>query len=336
MQVKGVTERDFDLPPDLEGCHNLITELVALVERQGADIGCMKQRLHNLLRDKYGRSSEKLSPGQLQLFAQELQQLLERQASTGQADSSESKLDKPARTGKNGGGGRKPINASLARIPRDYFPGEDEMVCACCHSRKEEIGKEILEQLDYVPASFRVIQHITHKFACLSCQEGVVEGRKPEQIHNGGKATEGLIAQISTARNADHLPLYRQEQIYAREGVDVSRSSMGRWLDMSAESAMPLYERMREILLESKVIQADESPVLFLDKGRLPKKCKQGYAWAYYGDDEHPYVLYDLQPDRTGQRARDFLRGYSNLCSQTDTAGMTGLNLNIMQIAWCI
>jgi hypothetical protein len=82
---------------------------------------------------------------------------------------------------------------------------------------------------------------------------------------------------------------------------------------MSAQAAMSLYDRMHEIILESDVVQADESPVLFLDKQRLPKKCKQGYAWSYYGDDKHPYVLYDLQPDRTAERPRAFLNGYSNL-----------------------
>jgi transposase len=315
MAIGQVGKEKIDLPPDLEGCHALIGELMELVERMGGDISCLKQRLHNLLREKYGRSSEKLTPGQLLLFAQELEELVKTKGSPEEQPSHQSPGAKQPRAPrqKNGGGGRRPIDASLPRVPRDYFPDEDEMSCACCSGRKEEIGREIQEQLDYVPGSFRVIQHITHKFACKSCQEGVVEGEKPAQIHNGGKPTEGVIAQISTARNADHLPLYRQQQIYERQGVIVSRSSMGRWMDMSAEAAMPLYERMHELLLEGEVIQADESPVLFLDKNRLPKKCKQGYAWAYYGDEKHPYVLYDLQPDRTAERAQTFLEGYSNL-----------------------
>jgi transposase len=313
MQAEKISQQEIALPSDVDSCHALIRELVELVQRQGADIGCLKQRLHNLLREKFGRSSEKLSPGQLQLFTQQLEELLERSAAKPADRAATVPLEPAGSSRQNGGGGRKPINPNLTRVPRHYFPGDEDMVCQCCNSKKIEIGQVIVEQLDYIPASFRVIEHITHKFACRSCQEGVVEGARPEQIHSGGKATEGLIAQISTARNADHLPLYRQEQIYAREGVEVPRSSMGRWLDMSAEEAMPLYERMHELLLESEVIQADESPVLFLDKNRLPKKCKQGYAWAYYGDNRHPYVLYDLQPDRTADRAKAFLEGYSNL-----------------------
>src|SRR5271170_5351081 len=124
------------------------------------------------------------------------------------------------------------------------------MICNCGDT-KQEIGTETLEQLDYIPASFKVIEHVTHKFACKKCQEGVVQGRRPTQIHNGGKPAEGLIAQISTAKHADHLPLYRQEFIYAREGVDVPRSSMGRWLDLSAQAARPIRDRMHELVLQS-------------------------------------------------------------------------------------
>jgi transposase len=305
-------DEELELPLDLEGCHALIRELAELVGRQGTDIHLLKQRLHNLLRDKHGRSSEKLTSGQLQLFAKELEELLKREQSPEQ-DGETAKSGKPARTGANGGGGRKPINANIPRIPQDYYPSEEELVCSGCEGKKTEIGKEIVEQLDYVPASFRVIQHITHKFACRSCQEGVVEGKRPEQIHSGGKPTEGLIAQISVAKNADHLPLYRQEQMYDREGVDIPRTSMGRWLDMSAEAAKPVVDRMHELILEGAVIQADETPVLFLDKMRLPKKCKQGYSWTYYGDNAHPYVLYDFQPDRTKERPQAYLKDYSNL-----------------------
>lgn len=313
MASDKITAQELELPDDLSDCHAMIRELAGLIERQGADITHLKQRLHNLLRDKFGRSSEKLTSGQLQLFAQQLEALVESGAPSKEEAADASKENGKTRTGRNGGGGRNPINASLPRVPRDYFPSEEEMICVCCSARKTEIGKEIVEQLDYIPASFRVIQHVTHKFACRACQEGVVEGQRPEQIHSGGKPTEGLIAQISTARNADHLPLYRQEQIYAREGVDVPRSSMGRWLDMSAQAAKPVVDRMHELILEGEVIQADESPVLFLDKNRLPKKCKQGYAWTYYGDAKHPYVLYDFQPDRTKERAQEFLGKYSNL-----------------------
>jgi transposase len=313
MEVFEKEQRGMILPDDIEVCHGLIRELWSLVENKDGDILYLKQRLQDLLRDKFGRSSEKLSPGQLLMFGQEVEDFLragepEVAGKEGEKGGGQEKLSGR----KNGGGGRKPIAANVRRERKHYFPEEEDMVCQCCGGRKQEVGVVVLDQLDYVPASFKVIEHATHKFACRECQEGMVEGERPAQIHNGGKAAEGLISQIATAKWADHLPLHRQEKIYAREGVEIARSSMGRWLDMSARAAKPITDRMHELILQCRVIQADESPVNFLDKNRLPKKSKTGYAWAYYGDEKHPYVLYDLQPDRTAERPKEILRGYTN------------------------
>jgi transposase len=307
-------ETEVGLPSDLGSCHALIRELVLLLESQNEDIACMKERLQNLLRGKFGKNSEKLSPGQLSLFKQQLEALLhESGAAAESSEQASDTTDEPERTTKkHGGGGRKPVSASVKRERKDYHPSNEEMICNCGDT-KQEIGTETLEQLDYIPASFKVIEHVTHKFACKKCQEGVVEGRRPAQIHNGGKPAEGLIAQIATAKHADHLPLYRQEMIYAREGVEVPRSSMGRWLDLSAQAAKRIYDRMRELVLQSKVLEADESPVRFLDKNRLPKKSKMGYVWVLRGDSEHPYTIFDFQPDRCADRARDLLRGFENI-----------------------
>jgi len=306
---------DTGLPSDLESCHALIRELAFLLESKDADISCLKQQLQDQLRRRFGRSTEKLSHGQLSLFKQQLEELLRATESNGGTSEAlgETTANKPSGSkSKHGGGGRKPISPSVPRERKNYFPSEAEMICNC-GDRKQEIGIEILEQLDYIPASLKVIEHVTHKFACKACQEGVVEGRRPAQIHNGGGAAEGLIAQISVAKHADHQPLYRQEEIYAREGVEVSRSSMGRWLERSAEAAEPIVERMHELILQSRMLQVDESPVLFIDKKRLPKKSKTGYVWTLRGDADHPYTLFDFQPDRTAERAKVLLRGYSNI-----------------------
>jgi transposase len=305
---------ETSLPTDLQTCHELIRKLAVLLDSKDADIACLKERLQNLTRDKFGRSTEKLSPGQLSLFKQQLEDLLRSADACDEASESTDETADKKQNGsgkKHGGGGRKPISASVKRVPKHYFPTDDEMICVCGQSKKE-IGIVKTEQLDYIPASFTVIEHITHKFACKTCQEGVVEGKRPEQVHNGGKATEGLIAQISTAKHADHSPLYRQEQIYAREGVDVPRSSMGRWLDQSAVPLKVIVDRMHELVLQSKMIEVDESPVRFLDKNRLPRKSKTGYVWVLHGDNYHPYTIFDFQPDRTSERAKNLLRGFSN------------------------
>jgi transposase len=304
-------ETKDELPGDVESCHELIRELYAMVENLGSDVQHLKQKLQNQLRYRFGRSSEKLSPGQIALFAQELNELLRKPGSE-KEEKSETKESGKQKKAKNGGGGRKPLPATLPRETRDYFPLEEALKCEECGNEKSEFGKEVTEQLDCVPATFKVIEHVVHKFCCSRCQEGVVEGKKPSQILNGGTPTEGVIARVITAKWADHLPLYRQEQIYAREGVEISRSSMGRWMDVGAVEAKPIVDRMHELILEGSVIQADETPVLFIDKDRPVKKGKQGYAWTYYGDAKHPYVLFDFQPDRCAERPKEILKGYSN------------------------
>ncbi len=309
-------EANTELPADVESCHELIRELYSLIENMGDDVKHLKQKLHNQLGFRFGRSSEKLSPGQIALFAQELNELLRKTAPEKQQEeelAEGSRSGKAKRKEKNGGGGRKPLPSTLARERKDYYPEEGLLNCGECGNQKTEFGKVVVEQLDCVPASFKVIEHVTHKFCCISCQEGVVEGKKPPSILSGGKPTEGVIARISTAKWADHQPLYRQEQIYAREGVEISRSSMGRWLDVSGEEANPIVARMNELILEGEVIQADEIPVIFIDKERPVKKGKQGYAWTYYGDKQHPYVIYDFQPDRCADRPKEFLKDYSGL-----------------------
>ena len=314
MSVLPLAKSATELPNDLEACHALIHQLLVLLESKDTDIACLKERLQHLLRVRFGRKTEKLSPGQLLLFKGQLEELLaaasQLQSETAE-ETPEIASDKPKST-KRGGGGRKPISASVERERRDYFPDEAEMVCPC-GERKEEFGVDIVEQLDYRPSSFRVIVHVTHKVCCKACQEGVVAGKRPKQIHDGGKPTEGLIAQVSVAKYADHLPLYRQEEIYARQGVEVPRSSMGRWLSLSAEAIKPIYQRMQELVLESRVLQADESPFLFIDKNRLPKKSKTGYVWVLHGDKEHPYTVFDFQPDRCAERAKKLLRGFKNI-----------------------
>jgi len=301
------------LPEDVTACHELIRELILALESSRSDVALLKQRLQGLLRARHGSSTEKLSLGQLSLFREQLETLLEETASTvaGPEERPESAPSGSMR--KRAGGGRKVISPSLPRVRKDYYPDESEMFCSCCGKRKKEFGVEIQEKLDYIPASFSVIERATHKFVCEECEEGVVEGQRPPQLHSGAKATEGMIAQVSVCKYTDHQPLYRQEQIYVREGAEVPRSSMGRWLNMSAQDLKGIVERMHELVLGSRVVQGDESPVKFIDKTRSIKKIKTGYVWALYGDDEHPYNILNFRPDRTAENARELLTGYGGI-----------------------
>ena len=174
----------------------------------------------------------------------------------------------------------------------------------------KEFALEITDQLDFIPANFKIIRHIVHKFNCNQCHKGVAEGKKPEQIHRGGQPTEGLLAQLATAKHVDHSPLERQAKTYARQGVTLSVSTMGRWMRMSAKALKPIVQRMHKLVLLCRLLEADESPLDFIDKKRILKKIKQGFFWAYYGDEDYPYIVFDFQPDRCKERPMNFLTGF--------------------------
>lgn len=309
-------ESAIQLPDELEACHSLILELMKVLNLKESDIVLLKQQLRNLQRDKFGRRSEKISPGQLSLFREQVESMFPRPQATEQSEAASSgsvgTSGQPnTNKKKNGGGGRNKLNPALPREIQEHFPEEKDLVCNC-GCKKTEVGHETTEQLDHTPASLKVIVHIAHTFACPKCQEGFVSGKKPEQIFSGGKATEGLIAQIATAKYADHLPLYRQEEIYAREGAEVSRSSMGRYLERGAEKLKAVRARMIELAVQGIVVQVDETPIKFISPERTAKKVKTGYCWALYGDTKFPYVIYDVQPDRCAVRAQNLLAGFEN------------------------
>lgn len=306
------TKTILGLPADLESCHALIKELLSMVEQKDTDITALKQRLHNLLRDKYGKSSEKISPEQLLLFAEQLSSLLGPTQLSSPTDDDGS--DAVVSAGENGarkhsGGGRARIPDHLNRKEKHYYPQPDEMQCSC-GLEKTEFAKDVVEQLDFVPASIRVVQHIVHKYRCKKCRNGVVEGKRPEQIQSGGKPTEGLIAQISTAKYGDHQPLERQGQIYAREGVAVSPSSMGRWLSASANELSKITDRMLQLLLQCNVLVADESPFDLADNSRATAKIRKGYVWALYGDTA-PYTYFEFAASRSGDTAKKLLGDFN-------------------------
>ena len=305
------------LPTDLAECHLLIAALKdlllekdSLLEKRESDLERIKHHLQNLLRHRYGQSTEKISPGQLQVFAEELLNTL---SSASSSDSSEEEPKAPEQNksgnkGKHGGGGRNPLPENLPSEDKDYFP--EETNCACCGGKLKEFGVEITEQLDYVPANFRKIRHIVHKLSCPSCHDEIVEGKKPEQIHSGGMPTEGLVAQIITAKWVDHSPLERQTKTYARQGVTIAVSTMGRWMRMSAVALRPIVKRMCKLVLLSRMLEVDESPLDFIDLTRVLKKIKKGYFWAYRGDDAYPYNIFDFQPDRGSEHPKKFLTGF--------------------------
>lgn len=314
---KTAQDEQLVLPDDLTECHLLIAamkelllEKDSLLQKRESDLERIKQHLHNLLRHRYGQSSEKLTPGQLQLFAEEMLNTLSSASSNDPADQEleAPKQNKSGNRTKHGGGGRNPLPEELPLVEKDYFP--EDTHCPGCAGKLEEFGLEITEQLDYVPANFRKIRHIVHKFSCPSCRDVIAEGKKPEQIHSGGMPTEGLLAQIITAKWVDHSPLERQTKTYDRQGVTIAVSTMGRWMRLSAEKLRPIVKKMAKLVLLSRMLEVDESPLDFIDLSRALKKIKKGYFWAIRGDDDFPYNIFEFHPDRGSEHPKKFLSGF--------------------------
>jgi transposase len=171
----------------------------------------------------------------------------------------------------------------------------------------KRLGEEVSERLEYVPASLIVIEEVCPKYACpKGCT--VVTAEKPTAPIEKGLAGPGLLAQVAVSKYGDHLPLHRQADIFRRQGVEISRQTMGDWMRACADLARPLYELMKQGVLGSKAVQTDDTPVPVLDPA-LPR-TRTGRIWTYVGDDDHPFTVYDYTPNRSRDGPEAFLKAF--------------------------
>jgi len=214
------------------------------------------------------------------------------------------------------GGGRKPLPASLPREEVIHDLSEEEKVCGC-GARMSRIGSESTERLDVVPARVRVIRHIRYKYACKECEGvdndggGVVRiAPPPSEIIPQGIATGGLLAHIVVSKYADALPLYRQEKIFARLGVELSRKTMASWMVQVGRRCGKLVNLMGEEVLKGRVINMDETPVQVLNEpGRAA--TSKSYMWVFRGgESERPVLIFRYEVTRSGKFLQDMLKGY--------------------------
>lgn len=308
---------DPPLPDDLATAHLQLREQAETLRRQGLLIARLQHQLEQLLRQRYGKKGEAADAGQLLLFAPDVVEA----PAPGPAPESEA-MPAPA-TPRNGG--RKPLPASLPRkrIVHDVPP--EERACPECGAERRKIGEETREQLEYIPASLVVHEHVRPKYACKGCQAHVVIApRLPEPIEKGLPGI-GLLAHVVTSKLADHLPLYRLEGIFKRHGVELARSTMCDWMATCAGLLDPIVREMARRILASKVIGTDDTPVTVQD--HAGKGSKTGRLWAYLGDRDHPFVVYDDTPDRSAGGPERFLKGYRSGYLQSDAyAGYDGLH----------
>jgi transposase len=299
------------LPDDPQVLQQMVLDLMAQLDREFTERGKIESLLRELLDAKRSRKSEQLSPDQLALFAAAWQAKQAEAESPSTTESSDDDDDDAATPGaganapKRRTSGRQPLPRHLKRerIVHDLL--ESEKHCSACQQALRPIGEESSERYEYIPAQLTVIEDVCKKYAC-ACT--VKTATKPSQPIEKSTAGASLLAQVIVAKTADHLPLHRQEKIFERHGVEISRKTMGGWLAQCADLLQPLYAAGKEVLFQSKVIGTDDTSVKVLD-AKLPF-ARTGRIWPYCGDKDHPVILYDYTATRERAGPEEFLKGY--------------------------
>ena len=290
------------------------------IDRDQLKIQSLTFELAHLKRIRFGQRNESLSAEQLDFFTESLDEDIG--AVSAELESSEPELTVTARK-QRAKAGRQALPDHLPRIEHIHEP----LSCTCgqCGLGLVKIGEDISEQLDVIPAQFTVHRHIRPQYACRSC-ETITADPIPPAIIDGGLATPGLLAWVMISKYSDHLPLYRLEQIAARSGVPLARSTLGSWVGRVGFSLLPIYEYLKDQLLSGRVIHADETPIRQLDPGK--GKTHKSYLWAYRSntlDEGPPIILFDYQAGRSGQFVQDFLSEWRGYLTVDDFSGYKAL-----------
>ncbi|MBA3067003.1 MAG: IS66 family transposase [Hyphomonas sp.] len=296
-------------------------EKVAAIADEIGEIKARNERLEYLVKELrralYGKKSERLDPDQLDLLLEDLETAVAKAEEESAARSRGRSAREPSRRNI----GRLPDH--LERIERVIEPESLECPCGC--GEMVRIGEDRTERLDCVPAQLRVIVTVRPKYACRTCAQGVMQAPAPAHLIEGGLPTEALIAQLLVSKYGDHLPLYRQAQIFARSGVLLDRSTLAGWAGAAGYHLAPLTRRLSEILKASSHLFMDETRCPVLDPGQ--GRTKSGYLWALareergWGGTGPPGVVYFYADGRGGKHAEAFLGGFTGTLQVDAYAG---------------
>ena len=304
-----------NLPDDIDALKAIIQAQQEQNARLEALVAAFKQAL-------FGRKSEKIDPDQFELALEDIETAIAQVENEGEANP----LVTPTRTSKPRKANRGSLPKHLPRIEDVIEP--ERTVCECGHER-HIIGEDVSERLDIVPAQFRVIVTRRPKYACRSCEGGIVQAPAPAHLIPGGMPTEATVAHVIVSKYADHLPLYRQAQIYSRQSIDLDRSTLAAWVGRAAFELKPVYDALLANLKRSAKLFMDETTAPVLDPGR--RKTKTGYFLALarddrpWGGDDPPGVAFTYAPGRSGQYAEDILKGFSGTLQVDGYAGYNRL-----------
>src|SRR5499425_2397258 len=269
-----------------------------------AEIEHLKLLISKLRREQYGRSSEKLDR-QIEQLELRLGELEASRANDNERSESrrDSVVARPA---------RRPLPANLPREVRTYSAPESD--CRDCGRPMKQLGEDVSEMLEYVPEHFKVVRHVRKKLVCIRCDR-IAQAMAPSRPIERGIAGPGLLAHVLVSKYCDHLPLYRQSEIYARAGVPLDRSTLAEWVGGCSRLLEPLVEVLRRHVMSARELHSDDTPVPVLAPGR--GKTKTGRSWTYvrddrpWGDQTPPAVWYAYTPDRKGEHPQAHLQDFT-------------------------
>jgi transposase len=309
---------------ELEKLPDDALSLKQIIASQQQKIDHLQEMLRLFQNELFGRKSEArvdaVNPNQLQLFTP---------AQAAEPIGPEEKLPVKGHTRKKRG--RKPLPEDLPRVDVVHDIDDEQKLCAC-GATLSRIGEDVSEKLDYTPAELKVIRNIRPKYACKCCEGVEDEGPTVKiapaalQLIPKSIAAEGLVAHIAVSKFADALPLYRQQKILARLGVDIPRATMANWMTLAAERCQPLVELLKEEIRSGPLINIDESPFQVLNEPGRSNTTKS-YIWVFCGGPlDAPVVLYQYHPTRSGHLALDLLDGYQGYIQTDGYAGYDHLS----------
>ena len=306
-----------DLPSDVEALQAELVAARALVLEQKIELERLRFEIACLKRTKYGRSSEQLDDAirQMQLTLEDLEASLAQTPEQLRPASKEPPL--------------RPVRRALpSHLPREEIVHQSPCTCPSCGGELRRLGEDVSEMLEYVPSRFKVLRHVRPKLSCGACQK-IVQPPAPSRPIERGLAGPGLLAHVLVAKYCDHLPLYRQSQIFAREGIDLDRSTLADWVGGASALLEPLVNATGRYVLGNYKIHGDDTPVPVLCPGR--RTTKEGRLWTYVRDDrpagsqDPPAVFFRYSPDRKGERPRAHLASFTGVLQADAYAGFDRL-----------
>jgi transposase len=307
--------RETQLVAALTESTQTVKQQQELLDKLTHELALLKRWVFGSRREKFGTDD----PRQKSLFEVSEQPVADLLAAESPADEAGESSADGQKKNKRRGHGRRPLPQFLPRQRVEHIVEAAELDCPDCGQERTKISEVVSEQLEYIPASLFVVEHVQITYACQPCQEHVITADKPPQPIDKGLPGPGLLAHITAAKYLRHMPLYRQEEDLARYGVLIRRSTLAGWMAGTAECLLPLYELMKRWVLASDVLGTDDTPVKVLDPEL--DHTRTGRFWAYVGDTRHPDIVYDYTPSRKRDGPEKFLKDYAGVLTADAFSG---------------